>query len=199
VEQARKKIGLCPQINPLLDLMTGRETLAMYARIRGIPLRHINDEVQNLLDRLTLTPHADKITETYSGGNKRKLSLGISLVSSPAVLLIDESSSGIDPSASRKIWDLISDVSQGRSVLLTTHSMDEAQALSTKTGIMASGQLLCLGSVQHLKVSSFLLMSVGFPFFSMPHILNSSGFTFFLIQDKIFGWVHYRHFSRAVR
>jgi ATP-binding cassette subfamily A (ABC1) protein 3 len=153
VVEARKTVGLCPQVDPLLEGMTGRETLSMFARVRGVPRDSVAAEVQSLLELLTLTPHADKTTETYSGGSKRKLSLGIALIGHPEVLLIDESSSGIDPFSQRKIWDLIAHVARGRSVVLTTHSMDEAQALSSKTAIMANGKLLCLGSVQHLKVS----------------------------------------------
>lgn len=104
-----------------------------------------------LLERLTLTPHADKTAESYSGGNKRKLSLGVALIGDPKVLFIDESSSGMDPAARRHMWSLIEEVSQRRSVILTTHSMEEAEALCTRVGIMVHGQLLCLGSVQHLK------------------------------------------------
>lgn len=149
--EARKNIGYCPQVDPLIVLMTGRETLQMYARFRGIPIDKIDTEVNQLLERLTLTPHADKPCGTYSGGNKRKLSLGIALIGNPKVLLIDESSAGLDPVAKRKMWNLISEVSRNRSVILTTHSMQEAEALCSRAGIMASGELLCMGSVQHLK------------------------------------------------
>jgi ATP-binding cassette subfamily A (ABC1) protein 3 len=151
VTKARKNIGFCPQVDPLLDLMTGRETLTMFARLRGIPGDTVAKEVEELLDRLTLTPHADKTAGTYSGGNKRKLSLGIALIADPQVLLIDEASSGLDPVAKRHMWNLISEVSRERSVIISTHSMQEAEALCTRAGIMSSGQLLALGSVQHLK------------------------------------------------
>lgn len=133
--------------------MTGRETLRMFARLRGVPKEMVDAEVERLLELLTLAPYADKTTEGYSGGNKRKLTLGIALVGDPDVLLIDESCSGVDPASQRKIWNLIARIAQDRSVLLTTHSMDEAQALSSRTAIMVDGKLLCLGSVQHLKVS----------------------------------------------
>lgn len=151
--EARKHIGPCPQVDPLLDLMTGRETLQMFAKLRGVPRSKIESEVERLMERLTLTSHADKVSEAYSGGNKRKLSLGIALIGEPKVLLIDESSSGLDPAAKRHMWNLISEVSRDRSVILTTHSMQEAEALCTRAGIMANGKLLCLGSVQNLKVS----------------------------------------------
>jgi len=155
VALARKTIGFCPQVDPLLDLMTGRETLVMFGKLRGIQKELLDDEVNRLLDALTLTPHADKVSQSYSGGNKRKLSLGIALIGDPKVLFIDESSSGMDPCARRKIWDLIAEVSKNRSVILTTHSMEEAEALCTKVAVMTSGKMRCLGSVQHLK-STFL-------------------------------------------
>jgi ATP-binding cassette subfamily A (ABC1) protein 3 len=152
VVEARKRIGLCPQTDPLLDLMTGRETLRMFARLRGVPTSNVDATVRDLLRKLTLIPHADKTTESYSGGNKRKLSLGIaSLVGDGGVLLIDECSSGLDPLARRKMWDLIEDLAVQRSAIITTHSMEEAEALSSRVGIMAHGQFIALGSIQHLK------------------------------------------------
>jgi len=155
VASARQHIGFCPQVDPLLNLMTGRETLTMFGRLRGLPREVLSEAVNKLMDALTLTPHADKVAESYSGGNKRKLSLGVALIGNPKVLFIDEASSGMDPAARRKMWRLISKFSERRSVILTTHSMEEAEALCTRVGIMISGKLRCLGSVQHLK-STFL-------------------------------------------
>jgi len=153
VDNARKCIGLCPQVDPLLELMTGRETLTLFGRLRGIPNQLIHDSVNNLIHALTLLPHADKPAGTYSGGNKRKLSLGIALIGNPKVLFIDEASSGMDPLARRKMWRLISNVSKNRSVILTTHSMEEAEALCSRLTIMVEGEMKCLGSVQHLKTT----------------------------------------------
>lgn len=87
VAEARKHIGFCPQVDPLLELMSGRETLRLFARLRGVPPNQVDSHVNSLLDRLTLTPHADKTTEQYSGGNKRKLSLGIALIGDPKLLV----------------------------------------------------------------------------------------------------------------
>lgn len=151
VAAARKNIGFCPQVDPLLDLMSGRETLRMFGRLRGIPQNRLEATVGTLLDRLTLTPYADKVSESYSGGNKRKLSLGIALIGDPRVLFIDEASSGMDPSTRRKTWGLIEKAAETRSVVLTSHSMEEVEALCTRCGIMIKGQFVCLGSVQHLK------------------------------------------------
>ncbi|CAJ1947143.1 unnamed protein product [Cylindrotheca closterium] len=152
VQEARKNIGFCPQIDPLLGLMTGRETLRMFARLRGIQANRIEEVVTALLEKLTLTPHADKTADSYSGGNKRKLSLGIAaLVADGGVLLIDECSSGLDPLARKKLWGLIEKLALERSVVITTHSMEEAEALCSRIGIMARGQFVALGTVQHLK------------------------------------------------
>lgn len=155
VIEARKHIGFCPQIDPLLELMTARETLTMYGKLRGVPRAQLDQTVDDLIHALTLTPHADKTTGKYSGGNKRKLSLGIAIIGDPKVLFIDEASSGMDPVARRKMWELISMIGEKRSVILTTHSMEEAEALCSRIGIMIAGQMRALGSVQHLK-SSYL-------------------------------------------
>lgn len=151
--QARKHIGFCPQIDPLLEKMTARETLKMYGRLRGIPVQKLDGIVEDLMEALTLTPHADKPSGKYSGGNKRKLSVGIAIIGNPKVLFIDEASSGMDPVARRRMWELISVIGRNRSVILTTHSMEEAEALCSRIGIMVAGQLRCLGSVQHLKTT----------------------------------------------
>lgn len=98
-----------------------------------------------------LSEHADATVGTYSGGNKRKLSLGVALIGNPDVILIDESSSGMDPYARRKVWDLITEVAETRLVILTTHSMEEAEALCTRLTVMVDGKMKCIGSVQHLK------------------------------------------------
>jgi ATP-binding cassette subfamily A (ABC1) protein 3 len=125
--KARQSIGLCPQTDPLLDLMTGRETLKMFALLRGVRRDRVDGVVSDLIEKLTLKPHADKVTESYSGGNKRKLSLGIAaLVGDGGVLMIDECSTGLDPMARRKLWELIEDLAVKRSVVITTHSMEEA-------------------------------------------------------------------------
>jgi len=155
VIEARKHIGFCPQIDPLLELMTARETLTMYGKLRGVPSNQLAQTVDDLIHALTLTPHADKAAGKYSGGNKRKLSLGIAIIGDPKVLFIDEASSGMDPVARRKMWELISMIGEKRSVILTTHSMEEAEALCSRIGIMIAGQMKALGSVQHLK-SSYL-------------------------------------------
>jgi len=91
---------------------------------------------------------------TLSGGNKRKLSVAIAMLGNPPIIFLDEPSTGMDPGARRFMWDIISRVSTRRkqcSIILTTHSMEEAEALSTRMGIMVDGQFDCIGSIQHIK------------------------------------------------
>jgi len=91
---------------------------------------------------------------TYSGGNKRKLSVAIAMIGNPAVVFLDEPSTGMDPEARRFMWNVISRISRERkqsSIILTTHSMEEAEALATKMGIMVNGNLKCIGTSQHIK------------------------------------------------
>ena len=98
-----------------------------------------------------LTKHALKQCKTYSGGNKRKLSLAIALVGAPAVVFLDEPSSGMDPLSRRHMWEVITEERSRRCIVLTTHSMEEAEALCSRIAIMAAGRLQCLGGQQHLK------------------------------------------------
>merc|ERR1719276_660199 len=103
---------------------------------------------------LALEPHVNKLAMTLSGGNKRKLSLAISMMGSPPLILLDEPSTGVDPVARRLMWNVISAVSTAStrcSVMLTTHNMEEAEALCSRIGIMVGGRLRCIGSNQRLK------------------------------------------------
>ncbi|XP_072455492.1 phospholipid-transporting ATPase ABCA3 [Notamacropus eugenii] len=152
IKKVRQRIGYCPQFDALLEHMTGRETLIMYARLRGIPERHISNCVKNVLQGLLLEPHADKLVKTYSGGNKRKLSTGIALIGEPSVVFLDEPSTGMDPVARRLLWDTVTRAREsGKAIVITSHSMEECDALCTRLTMMVNGQFKCLGSPQHLK------------------------------------------------
>ncbi|XP_074138922.1 phospholipid-transporting ATPase ABCA3-like isoform X2 [Sminthopsis crassicaudata] len=152
IKKVQQRIGYCPQFDALLDYMTGRETLVMYARLHGIPEGHINSLVKDMLQGLLLEAHSDKLIKTYSGGNKRKLSAGIALIGGPSVVFLDEPSTGMDPVARRLLWDTITRSREsGKAIVITSHSMEECEALCTRLSIMVKGQLKCIGSPQHLK------------------------------------------------
>jgi len=151
-QQVRHLIGYCPQFDSLCDNLTAREHLTLYARIKGVPEALVSRYVQQMIERLALQEGiADKAVRGYSGGNKRKLCVGISLIGNPPIVFLDEPSSGMDPVSRRSMWDLISSTMRGRSVILTTHSMEECEALCSRIGIMVNGRLQCLGSAQRLK------------------------------------------------
>jgi ABC-type multidrug transport system ATPase subunit len=149
--QIRKVLGYCPQFDALIGTLTARETLFLYARIKGMPEVEIGEYVSRMLTKLTLDEYADKPCGGYSGGNKRKLSVGMALIGNPKIVFLDEPSTGMDPKSRRFMWELISSTMKGRSVILTTHSMEEAEAICGRIGIMVGGRLRCLGSAQHLK------------------------------------------------
>ena len=107
--------------------------------------------IADMLTCLELNEFADVVSGSYSGGNKRKLSVGMALIGDPPVVFLDEPSTGMDPAARRSMWNLISETMAGRSVMLTTHSMEECEALCSRIGIMVNGSLVCLGTSQHLK------------------------------------------------
>uniref|UniRef100_A0A8D0D9F5 ATP binding cassette subfamily A member 3 n=1 Tax=Sander lucioperca TaxID=283035 RepID=A0A8D0D9F5_SANLU len=152
IKKVRQRIGYCPQFDAVLDHMTGRETLSMYARLRGIPEKYVSGCVENVLRSLLLEPHADKLIRSYSGGNKRKLSAGMALIGGPPVIFLDEPSTGMDPVARRLLWDAVTRTREsGKAIIITSHSMEECEALCTRLAVMVNGQFKCLGSPQHLK------------------------------------------------
>uniref|UniRef100_H0XFP8 ATP binding cassette subfamily A member 7 n=1 Tax=Otolemur garnettii TaxID=30611 RepID=H0XFP8_OTOGA len=149
---AYRSMGYCPQSDAIFELLTGREHLELFARLRGVPEALVAQTVHLGLERLGLPRYADQPAGTYSGGNKRKLVTAVALVGDPPVVFLDEPTTGMDPSARRFLWNsLLAVVREGRSVMLTSHSMEECEALCTRLAIMVNGRFRCLGSVQHLK------------------------------------------------
>uniref|UniRef100_A0A4W2G791 ATP-binding cassette sub-family A member 3-like n=1 Tax=Bos indicus x Bos taurus TaxID=30522 RepID=A0A4W2G791_BOBOX len=150
--KVRSKIGYCPQFDALLDYMTAREIMIMYARLWGIPETKINNYVKKSMEALNLESYADKYIYTYSGGNKRRLSTAIALMGKPSVIFLDEPSTGMDPVARRLLWNAVTRTREsGKAIIITSHSMEECDALCTKLAIMVKGKFVCLGSPQHLK------------------------------------------------
>lgn len=149
---AHRRMGYCPQSDAVFELLTGREHLELFARLRGVPEALVARTASVGLARLGLPRYADRLAGTYSGGNKRKLATAVALVGDPSVVFLDEPTTGMDPSARRFLWNsLLAVVREGRSVVLTSHSMEECEALCTRLAIMVNGRFRCLGSTQHLK------------------------------------------------
>jgi len=145
-------MGFCPQFDALFDELTASEHLTLYARLRGVPEKELHKVVSWAIKKLALTHYANRPSKTYSGGNKRKLSTAMALIGNPPIIFLDEPTTGMDPHARRFLWNLILEIiKDGRSVILTSHSMEECEALCTRMAIMVNGQFKCLGSCQHLK------------------------------------------------
>uniref|UniRef100_A0A8C0LK84 ATP-binding cassette sub-family A member 17-like n=1 Tax=Canis lupus dingo TaxID=286419 RepID=A0A8C0LK84_CANLU len=144
----RKSMGWCPQHDILFDNFTVAEHLYFYARVS---LGMCPEEVQRMLHVLGLEDKRDALSKFLSGGTKRKLSIGIALIAGSKVLMLDEPTSGMDAISRRAIWDLLQQHKSDRTVLLTTHFMDEADLLGDRVAIMAKGELQCCGSSLFLK------------------------------------------------
>uniref|UniRef100_F6YMW2 ABC transporter domain-containing protein n=1 Tax=Ornithorhynchus anatinus TaxID=9258 RepID=F6YMW2_ORNAN len=145
-------IGYCPQKDALDELLTGWEHLYYYCRLRGVPKQYIYQVAGDLVRRLHLDGYMDNPVRTYSGGTKRKLSTALALIGKPQILFLDEPSSGMDPCSKRYLWKtILKEVQEGCAAVLTSHSMEECEALCTRLGIMVNGSFKCLGSPQYIK------------------------------------------------
>jgi len=150
--EAYKNLGFCPQVDPIIPGLSGRQHLALYARTKGVPAAQAKAEVDRILGRLGFE-EADrgKDASKYSGGMKRKLSLAQALIGSSSVLFLDEPSAAVDAGAKRLLWKVIKLRRSSQTVVITTHSMEEAEAVCDRIGIQVKGRLRCLGSPDHLK------------------------------------------------
>uniref|UniRef100_A0A3P8SHL2 P-type phospholipid transporter n=1 Tax=Amphiprion percula TaxID=161767 RepID=A0A3P8SHL2_AMPPE len=147
-----QNMGYCPQFDAIDELLTGREHLHLYARLRGVPECEISRVAEWAIQKLGLSEYAGRSAGTYSGGNRRKLSTAIAMIGCPALVLLDEPTTGMDPLSRRFLWNSIMSVIQDkRAVVLTSHSMEECEALCTRLAIMVNGSFKCLGTIQHLK------------------------------------------------
>ena len=133
-----KSLGFCPQHDILWDELTIAEHLLFYCRLRGI--KNEKEEVESLTRKVNLHGIPNKKVNELSGGMKRRLSLAIALVGSPSLVLLDEPTTGLDPVSRRAVWDIINDQMDNRCTIITTHNMEEADALCSRIGIVAKGR-----------------------------------------------------------
>lgn len=151
-EKAFQMLGYCPQHDALWKNITIKEHIECYAAIRGVSKADTPRIVDAYLNGLQIMEHAGKNADECSGGTRRKLSFALSMVGNPRIVLLDEPSTGMDPRSKRFLWDTILASFQGKKgAILTTHSMEEADALCSRVGIMVKGGIRCIGSTQHLK------------------------------------------------
>jgi ABC-2 type transport system ATP-binding protein len=155
VDQAmavRRMIGLAGQSAAVEEMMTGRENLVMVARLYGQSSKDARTSASRILEQLGLEEASDRLVRTYSGGMRRRLDLGASLVGSPRLLLLDEPTTGLDPGGRNDVWDGIrSMVQAGTDVILTTQYLDEADHLASCIVIVDQGRVVAEGSPSELK------------------------------------------------
>ncbi|CAL9114056.1 unnamed protein product [Musa textilis] len=147
----RRMIGVCPQFDILWDELSALEHLHLFASIKGLPPSTIKSVVEKSLADVKLIAAARVRSGSYSGGMKRRLSVAIALIGDPKLVFLDEPTTGMDPITRRRVWDIIEDAKRGRAIVLTTHSMEEADILSDRIAIMAKGKLRCIGTSIRLK------------------------------------------------
>jgi ABC-2 type transport system ATP-binding protein len=152
--EARKHIGLAGQYAAVDEFLTGRETLTMVGRLYGMSAKEAKLRATDLLNSLGLSDAGDRQIKTYSGGMRRRLDLGASLVATPKVLFLDEPTTGLDPRTRIQLWNVIRDlVKQGVTILLTTQYLDEADALCDYIYVIDKGKMIIEGTSEELKQS----------------------------------------------
>jgi len=150
--QVRRKVGIVFQ-DPTLDtILTGRENLQLHARLYGIPANERKAWIDDMLTLVDLKERADDLTKTYSGGMRRRLELARGLLHRPAVLFLDEPTLGLDPQTRARTWEYIRKMARKEetTVVLTTHYMEEAQAICDRIGIIDAGCIIALDTPKNM-------------------------------------------------
>jgi ABC-2 type transport system ATP-binding protein len=149
--EVRQQIGLVPQDVALYGELTARENLRFFGRLYGMKDPGLGDRVEEVLDAIALADRADDRVQTFSGGMKRRLNLGASIMHEPRLLLLDEPTTGVDPQSRNRIFEEVRRLNGlGMTIIYTSHYMEEVQALCTRVGILDHGLLIAYDTVEHL-------------------------------------------------
>jgi len=153
-EQSKVKelIGVCPQDTAVYPYLTGRENVELFGNLHTMPKKKLKENTNRLLETLGLTEDANRRLGKYSGGMKRRINLIMALVHDPEIAFLDEPTVAMDPQSRHAVWDFIRELEKrGKTVILTTHYMEEAEELCDRVGIIDHGKLIALGSPKQLK------------------------------------------------
>ncbi len=189
--EAKRKIGYVPQENIVYDKLSGWENIVFYASLYGLKSSHVKGKAEELIRKLGLEKHIKKLVKTYSGGLKKRLSLAVSLIHEPEVLVLDEPTVGLDPSARREFWNIIEDLRRnGVTILMATHYMEEAEALSDRVAIINEGKIVAIGTPTELKKAfgklTVIEVSVANPKPNIEKILKTiTGDTVLVKNDRV--------------
>ncbi|KAK5973565.1 ATP-binding cassette sub-family A member 1, partial [Trichostrongylus colubriformis] len=151
IQRVRDVLGVCPQYNVLFSHLTVSEQLKLFAALKGTPDDRIQHDVDDILQSVSLVDKANELASTLSGGMKRRLCIGIALVGGSRFVILDEPTAGVDVTSRKEIWSLLQNNKKGRTILLSTHHMDEADILSDRIALLSEGRLITLGSSMFLK------------------------------------------------
>jgi ABC-type multidrug transport system ATPase subunit len=160
IEKIYQNIGVCPQHDILWEDLSVEDHLYFYARIKGVSPKDEKAAVTASLETVSLTDFRTRTAKGLSGGEKRRLSIAIALIGFGKVIFLDEPTTGLDPEVRRLIWEIINKAKQGRTIILTTHSMEEAEVLCQRIGIMSKGALRCLGVSEPVFIILSLLIFI---------------------------------------
>jgi len=144
-------IGICPQHDILWPEMTASEHLHFYGRLKHLRGKKLRQSVNEILKKVRLYDVRNKKAGKYSGGMKRRLSVAIAMIGDPRVVFLDEPASGLDPFSRQVLWEVIKEMKANRTILLTTHSMEEAEALCDRIAVMSKGELKAIGTCPSIK------------------------------------------------
>lgn len=150
-EKVRQIIGITPQELVFYDELNARENLIFFGLMHGIDKKKLKADAEEILEQLGLADRTDK-TKNFSGGMKRRLNLAINIIMDPEIFFLDEPTAGLDPQARHVVWDYIEEVrKQGKTIVLTTHYMEEAELLSDRVIIIDRGEIIAEGTPEDLK------------------------------------------------
>lgn len=150
--KARQNIGLAGQFAAVDEFLTGRENITMVGQLYGLSKKESKVRSDDILERLSLTEASDRVVRTYSGGMRRRLDLGASLVGRPKILFLDEPTTGLDPRTRKELWAIIRQLEKdGTSILLTTQYLEEADELADRIAVIDDGKLIAEGTSAQLK------------------------------------------------
>ena len=159
--EARRHLSVCPQDNPLYLEFSVDDHLSFFAALRGVPPARARPEIAEALEALGLTEKRRARVATLSGGQKRRLWVATSLLGETPVVFLDEPSSGMDPANRRKLWDLLVSMKrQGRSILFTTHYLDEADVLAGRKAVLHKGRVRAVGTSWDLKRHMYIYVYI---------------------------------------
>jgi ABC-2 type transport system ATP-binding protein len=151
-EKVKEIIGVCTQETAVYSYLTGRENVELFGNLHTMPKQKLKMNADELLEKMSLTEDAERRVGKYSGGMKRRINLAMALVHDPEIAFLDEPTVAMDPQSRHAVWDFIRELKkQDKTIILTTHYMEEAEELCDRVGIIDHGKMIALGSPNQLK------------------------------------------------